>query len=314
MPHDVAVLTEDSPIFGSAGQQVHIAAVEKACHVHGLDPNGLSLRCAWCTAMVHPVIPKQFKPARRRSPSAYFSSSPRRHSTDCRRAGGSALLDHTSRDALTSLRPVRSQAPALWRMPASVACSSPTSDLHRPNELTMNDDEQLLANSSLHRSRSVTDRVESVARAWCGLSPERRSNCPFISPWSRTYAQAVYDITYYGSLPQQACNGSARIFRACFGAMTFNDRGATIRVRERHEAGIKLEIRLLPTLLQQEAGRRLLRQLESTACSSVFAFGAFQRRAFRGRPWFSLSVEDERCIWIPLASEDDLQSRLRHDA
>lgn len=302
MLHEQAVLVSAAPKLGASGSVVSISDVERHYKSSALANSSAQFKCADCGVPVHAVIPAHNRKGRKRSPSPYFSSSPKRHHGSCNRVPIQTASGGKTGSA-TPGRSVRGTPPSRWIDPGtrntSGAGTGATSvslagGLNRAASNTHPGTGVSIASSS---------RVQEFARAWRHMSSITRRATMLKADWNpgSNYESAFADIRTDG--PSESPITPARIYLATIASVRAIATGFSVTLNASHADGKVLLIWIQTPCKSKVGGRELFSALAAGARlrdAEVFALGFFQfnRANRRGRDWYSLAIAEPNCIWL----------------
>ena len=271
------------PNLGSAGTLMAIADVKSHYKSSTLANSRTKFKCADCAVAVHAVIPVPTVPGRRRSPSPYFSSSPKRHRHGCTRlpvvapsigAAAVSMLGRSTRGA----PPTRWVDPATENVVGGTAGTSPgvsSRGLSTIGAVTTTPG----ASASI-ASSSMTRRF---AEKWRQMSSTLRGSTPLDAPWNTggTYESASADIRSRG--PSGSPDSPHAIYIGNIVLVRPIATGFSVTLSANHADGTQLLLWIQNHCKGKVGGSELWSVLAAGAAlrqTEVFALGYFRSTAF----------------------------------
>lgn len=303
MLHEQAVLMVSDPNLGSVGTLVAIADVKSHYKSSTLANARTKFKCADCAVAVHAVIPVPTVPGRRRSPSPYFSSSPKRHRHGCTRLPvvapsiGAAAVSMPGRST-RGAPPTRWVDPATENVVGGTAGTSPGVSSRGLSTIGA-----VTTTPGASASVAASSMTKRFAEEWRLMSSTLRGSTSLDAPWNPggTYESAFADIRGRG--PSGSPDTPHAIYIGNIKSVRPIATGFSITLSVNHADGAQLLLWVQHYCKGKVGGSELWSVLTAGAGlgqTEVFALGYFRLTypTGRGRNWYSLAIAEPKYIWI----------------
>lgn len=310
MSHEQARLSANDPVLGVAGTLVTISDVEAAYPTSMSAKGAARFQCAdpRCKVTVRAVIPEKDKPGRKRSPSAYFTSSPATHATGCTRRPLEQGTPPTPTTLTMAARSMRGSIPSVWNDSLTGASRVAGADggiVVPPNPATPSRGAKVTRPGS-GQSKMQTGRVKILAEVWLERTRARCLAAPFAADWN---PGGNYETAFEVVTPRsvETSPSPERIYVGEISRLWKGNSGHGLTLAARHREGHEITVWLKSSL--GEAGSdakglaKELRLREVKPGMIVFAFGAFVLQHVLGRTFYSLAIDKLPHVWV-VSAED----------
>lgn len=303
MAHEQARLTRADPQLGPVGTLVSMTDVTAVYTTTTSANRVAAYSCADCKVRVHAVLPKAVKPGRLRSPSPYFSSSPKRHAPGCTRRPNAAPPPTPTTRTMAG-RNHQGDIPAKWNEQLAASAPAPGT---RPvdgqgNPMGTSTRGARVTTPGSGTSIPSTGLVERIATHWLRMKPGQTAQQPFEADWNPggTFATAFVvvgpaELTAHPAAPERVYVGEVLSVRK--GAS-----GYILTLLARHGSGREAKVWLQKSLQSAPSGgAQLWARLETGEVvpgMTVFALGAFHFQDIGVDGFYSLPVIDPRRVWL----------------
>lgn len=308
MAHERAELTSFNLRLGRPNDVVTITDVESHYTTSVAANAGIGYRCADCKVKVHAVIPEPIKKGRLRSPSSYFSSSPRKHRQGCTRLPPSVPPGGVTTTTMKA-RPAKAKVPTAWNdLPPAGTPTWGGNEVGRGAGAsgTTTRGARVTASGG-GTSKSDTGVVKRAAIAYLGMTTADLNATEFEATWNPggTYATA-FEVLVDGSITATP-ETEQRIYLGEVVSAFKGSSGYTVTLSPKHANGKELRLWLQNVIKTVPTGSQLGAALDGELIKPgmlAFALGAFKRQiANGGRVYYSMPLVDPRHMWFVESAE-----------
>lgn len=308
--HEVAVLLNDDPRLGVAGQLVTIDEIEEH-YSTSKAANVNRYRCADgnCGVRVDAVIPAKIKPGRKISPCAYFVARPT-HAPGCSRKPNAFQAASQETSGYNAPNSERISSPVIWVDPrknlSPTSVDSESTDEKSPDQTS---DGRSRSRGVKGVSEARSQLVRKFATEWKNMTPNRRRSTPLKAEWNPggNYDSAINPLINFKKLSLQ--NRSELLFEATVSRIHEGATGFTLDLVETDSSELQLKIWIRTIALTSgKQGRALKSELEEfknnpneISGKKVYFLSSFSTQSSWKNPdweWLAAPIDHPSLIWI----------------